>query len=93
MAARMSGASRTRMILRHILPNVLPYFLVSGSLQVASAVLSESFTELSRAGRSDPAELGPDPAAGAALSAASLVAHDVPGHCVVDGNPRPEPDG
>jgi len=54
MAARMSGASRTRMILRHILPNVLPYFLVSGSLQVASAVLSESF--LSFLGLGDPTQ-------------------------------------
>jgi peptide/nickel transport system permease protein len=42
-AAAMSGASRARIMWRHVLPNVLPYFLVSASLQIASAILSESF--------------------------------------------------
>jgi peptide/nickel transport system permease protein len=51
-AAAMSGASRSRVLWRHILPNVLPYFLVSTSLQIASAILSESF--LSFLGLGDP---------------------------------------
>lgn len=52
-AAVMSGAGWGRMILRHALPNVLPYFLVSASLQIAFAILSESF--LSFLGLGDPA--------------------------------------
>jgi peptide/nickel transport system permease protein len=51
-AAAMSGASRTRILLRHILPNVLPYLLASATLQVASAIMSESF--LSFLGLGDP---------------------------------------
>jgi peptide/nickel transport system permease protein len=51
-AAAMSGASTARVIYRHVLPNVLPYFLVSTSLQIASAILSESF--LSFLGLGDP---------------------------------------
>lgn len=42
-AAAMSGASSLRVLWRHILPNIMPYVAVSASLQVASAVLSESF--------------------------------------------------
>lgn len=42
-AAAMSGASPLRVLGRHVLPNILPYVAVSASLQVASAVLSESF--------------------------------------------------
>jgi peptide/nickel transport system permease protein len=52
-AAAMSGASGPRIIARHVLPNVMPYFLVSTSLQIASAILSESF--LSFLGLGDPA--------------------------------------
>lgn len=51
-AAAMSGASPTRVLLRHILPNVLPYLLASATLQVASAIMSESF--LSFLGLGDP---------------------------------------
>lgn len=41
-AAVMSGATWPRLILRQILPNIMSFFLVSASLQVASAILSES---------------------------------------------------
>jgi peptide/nickel transport system permease protein len=51
-AAVMSGATWVRIIWRQVLPNVLPYFLVSSSLQIAAAVLSESF--LSFLGLGDP---------------------------------------
>lgn len=52
-AAEMSGASWLRVLLRHIAPNVMPYLLVSASLQVASAIMSEAF--LSFLGLGDPA--------------------------------------
>jgi peptide/nickel transport system permease protein len=52
-AAEMSGASWPRVLVRHVAPNVLSYLLVSASLQVASAIMSESF--LSFLGLGDPA--------------------------------------
>jgi peptide/nickel transport system permease protein len=52
-AAAMSGASRPRILWRHILPNILPYFVVSASLQVAGAVLSESFLSFLGLGDAD----------------------------------------
>ena len=52
LAARMSGASRTRVVLRHILPNVAPYLIVSVFLQMGAAILVESF--LSFIGLGDP---------------------------------------
>jgi peptide/nickel transport system permease protein len=51
-AAAMSGASRTRILLRHILPNVAPYLMASTTLQIAGAIMSESF--LSFLGLGDP---------------------------------------
>ncbi len=53
LAARMSGAGPARIILRHALPNVAPYLLVSVTLQTGSAILVESF--LSFLGLGDPA--------------------------------------
>ena len=51
-AAIMGGASPIRVIVRHILPNVVPFIIVSGSLQTAGAILTESF--LSFLGLGDP---------------------------------------
>jgi peptide/nickel transport system permease protein len=51
-AARMGGASRLRILWRNLLPNVFAYVLVSTSLQIASAIVSESF--LSFLGLGDP---------------------------------------
>jgi peptide/nickel transport system permease protein len=51
-AARMSGASHLRILWRNLLPNVFAYVLVSTSLQIASAIVSESF--LSFLGLGDP---------------------------------------
>jgi peptide/nickel transport system permease protein len=53
LAATMGGASPARVIVRHILPNVVPFIIVSGSLQTAGAILTESF--LSFLGLGDPA--------------------------------------
>jgi peptide/nickel transport system permease protein len=52
LAATMSGASPARVIIRHILPNVIPFMIVSGSLQTAAGVLVESY--LSFLGLGDP---------------------------------------
>jgi peptide/nickel transport system permease protein len=52
-AAQMSGASWLRVLARHVAPNVVSFLLVSASLQVASAIMSESF--LSFLGLGDPA--------------------------------------
>ncbi len=52
LAATMGGASSWRMITRHILPNVVPFIIVSGSLQTGGAILTESF--LSFLGLGDP---------------------------------------
>jgi peptide/nickel transport system permease protein len=52
-AAEMSGASWLRVLVRHVAPNVMAFLLVSASLQVASAIMSESF--LSFLGLGDPA--------------------------------------
>ena len=51
-AARMAGASPFRILWRNLLPNVASYVLVSTSLQIASAIVSESF--LSFLGLGDP---------------------------------------
>lgn len=51
-AAILSGATYWRLITRHVLPNVLPFLLVSASMQVASAILSEA--ALSFLGLGDP---------------------------------------
>jgi peptide/nickel transport system permease protein len=51
-AAQMSGASWVRVLVRHVAPNVLSFLLVAASLQVASAIMSESF--LSFLGLGDP---------------------------------------
>ena len=53
LAAQMAGAGPIRIILRHALPNVAPYLLVSVTLQTGSAILVESF--LSFLGLGDPA--------------------------------------
>jgi peptide/nickel transport system permease protein len=51
-AARMAGASHLRILRRNMLPNVAAFVLVSTSLQIASAIVSESF--LSFLGLGDP---------------------------------------
>ena len=41
-AARALGASRSRLVLRHILPNALGPVIVAGTIDVAAAILAES---------------------------------------------------
>jgi peptide/nickel transport system permease protein len=52
-AAQMSGASWLRVLTRHVAPNVLSLLLVSASLQVASAIMSESFLSFLGLGDAD----------------------------------------
>jgi peptide/nickel transport system permease protein len=52
LGAIMSGARWPRILGRHVLPNVLPYIIVSGALQTSAAILIESF--LSFLGLGDP---------------------------------------
>jgi len=52
LAATLGGASAWRIMTRQILPNVVPFIIVSGSLQTAGAILTESF--LSFLGLGDP---------------------------------------
>ena len=54
LSAIMSGASTARVILRHILPNVLPLVVVAAFLQTGAAILVESF--LSFLGLGDPSQ-------------------------------------
>jgi peptide/nickel transport system permease protein len=41
-AARALGASRTRLVVRHILPNALGPVIVAGTIDVAAAIIAES---------------------------------------------------
>jgi peptide/nickel transport system permease protein len=52
LAATMGGASPGRVIVRHVLPNVVPFIIISAALQTAGAILVESF--LSFLGLGDP---------------------------------------
>lgn len=52
LAAKMGGAGFGRVIIRHVLPNVAPYLIVSIFLQMGSAILVESF--ISFIGLGDP---------------------------------------
>lgn len=51
-AATMSGASYSRLIVKQILPNILPLLLVTASMQVAVAIMAEA--ALSFLGLGDP---------------------------------------
>lgn len=66
LAAVTSGASTVRVMARHILPNVLPFIVVSGSLQTGQGILTESF--LSFLGLGDPS----NPSWGVLLNNAQL---------------------
>ncbi|MEX2225774.1 MAG: ABC transporter permease [Dehalococcoidia bacterium] len=42
LAARATGASETRLLVRHVIPNIMPYVLVGASSVFALAVLAEA---------------------------------------------------
>ena len=90
LAAQMAGAGPVRIILRHALPNVAPYLLVSVTLQTGSAILVESF--LSFLGLGDPAvpSWGLLLQQGADLFAVGVVDGDVSGVGAVGDDPGVE---
>jgi peptide/nickel transport system permease protein len=53
--AKVLGAGNTQIMVRHVLPNVAPIVLVSGTLTIASAILSE--TTLTFLGLGNPLEV------------------------------------
>jgi peptide/nickel transport system permease protein len=53
--ARTLGAGNTQIMVRHVLPNVMPLILVSSTLTVAGAILSE--TTLTFLGLGDPTDI------------------------------------
>jgi len=53
--AKVLGASDVQLMARHVLPNVAPFILVSGTLTVASAILSE--TTLTFLGLGNPTDV------------------------------------
>jgi peptide/nickel transport system permease protein len=53
-AARATGASDGRIILRHILPNVTPVVIINASVQVGAAILAESSLSFLGFGTSPP---------------------------------------
>ncbi|MDT0318888.1 ABC transporter permease [Streptomyces millisiae] len=62
-AARMAGVGRTRLVLRHLLPGVVPSAVVTASLDVGSVVLVLASLSFLGLGQSAPApELGADTA-------------------------------
>jgi len=64
-AARLAGAGRARVIIRHILPGVVPTAVVTASLDIGNVVLLLSALSFLGLGQPQPApELGADVAAG-----------------------------
>ena len=65
-AARALGASRWRMIIRHVIPSVLGYAIVAATLSIPGFILGESALSLLGLGIQEPAaELGQSAGAGA----------------------------
>ncbi|GAS94340.1 binding-protein-dependent transport system inner membrane protein [Mycolicibacterium canariasense] len=63
-AARLAGAGRIRVLLRHLLPGVLPTSVVAASLDIGNAVLLLAGLSFLGLGQREPApELGSDTAA------------------------------
>ena len=74
-AARTVGASSTRIMLKHILPNVLPLIFVLTAIDVGTIILAESASATWGSGSSRRHELGQQ------LSNASAYSNRAPGSC------------
>jgi peptide/nickel transport system permease protein len=72
-AARSMGFSDLRIVLRHILPNVLPVLLVQATLSIATAIIAEAGLSFLGLGQQPPA-----PSWGASLNAARNFITDAP---------------
>lgn len=72
-AARTMGFSHTRIMARHILPNVVPVLLVQATLSIATAIIAEAGLAFLGLGQQPP-----DPSWGASLNAARSFIVDAP---------------
>ena len=72
-AARSMGFSDFRIVVRHILPNVLPVLLVQATLSIATAIIAEAGLSFLGLGQQPPA-----PSWGASLNAARNFIIDAP---------------
>ena len=93
-AARAIGAGDFRIIFLHILPNAMASVLVSATLGVAGAILTESRSEFPRHRRpAADAELGKHPDRGQGQYRHRLVALPLPGARHPDHRPGLQPPG
>ena len=72
-AARSMGYTNLRIIVRHILPNIMPVLLVQATLSIASAIIAEAGLSFLGLGQQPPA-----PSWGASLNAARNFVADAP---------------
>lgn len=72
-AARAVGASRLRIAVRHVLPNMLPPLLIQASLTVAAAIIAEASLSFLGLGQQPPA-----PSWGSMLNAAQRYLTNAP---------------
>ncbi len=79
-ATRALGASSSRIIIRHILPNSLPPLIVQGTLTIATSVLAESSLAFLGLG-----QLPPAPSWGSMLDAARQFLADAPAMAIFPG--------
>ena len=72
-AARSMGYTNLRIIVRHILPNIMPVLLVQATLSIATAIIAEAGLSFLGLGQQPPA-----PSWGASLNAARSFIADAP---------------
>jgi peptide/nickel transport system permease protein len=72
-AARSMGYTNLRIVVRHILPNIMPVLLVQGTLSIATAIIAEAGLSFLGLGQQPPA-----PSWGASLNAARSFIADAP---------------
>lgn len=83
-AARLAGVGRTRLVLRHVVPGVVPTAVVTGSLDIGNVVLLLSGLSFLGLGQPSPAaELGADTAANTQLLLSAWWVPVVPGLAVL----------
>lgn len=80
VAAQALGASGRRIMLRHLLPNIVPTILVQSSLGMAFAILTEASLSYLGLGVQPPA-----PTWGSMLRVAQRYAHDAPWYVLAPG--------
>lgn len=83
-AARLAGVGRARLVLRHVLPGVVPTAVVTASLDIGNVVLLLAGLSFLGLGQPAPAaELGADTAAGTQLLLSAWWVPVVPGVAVL----------